>query len=146
MMSCRQPIEQRAPRGAARAGLLAQGLRFLLVGSTGTVAYLVLYLLLTTVFTDLAANAIAWLITTVATNSAHRHVTYGVRSAMGSDEVVGLVTSLAALGLTTWALALLGGSSGVAGAVALVVVNTAVGTVRFFVMRRWFAGRADVTT
>ena len=126
--------------------MLAQGLRYLLVGTTGTVAYLLLYLLMTTVFSDLAANAIAWLVTTVATNSAHRHVTYEVRSAMGSDEVVGLLTSLAALGLTTWALALLGGSSGATGAIALVAVNTAVGAVRFFVMRRWFAGRADTTT
>ena len=58
-----------------------------------------------------------------------------------SDHLVGLVSSLAALGLSSLALLLLDQPTGLDGVVALVAVNAAVGAGRFLALRWWWLGR-----
>lgn len=129
----------RAQLGSARLRrMFHQVLRFALVGGSGTAAYILLYLALAGVTTDLLANAIAWFVTTVATNSLQRHYAFGAERSGGIDDAVGLVTSLAALGATTVLLAVLTTSSAAAAVAVLVLVNTAVGAIRFLVLHYWF--------
>ncbi|RIJ69353.1 hypothetical protein D1871_22335 [Nakamurella silvestris] len=121
--------------------LLRQALKFMLVGGAGTGAYVLLYLVLAGPLGSLPANGVAWLLTTVATNNLHRWFTFGIRrpSSPAADEIVGLVSSLIALLLTTLALGLLDTTTGPAQVIALVAVNGLVGTARFLFLRGWFS-------
>jgi len=124
--------------------LLRQGARFTLVGSAGTGAYVLLYLALTGPLGSLPANGVAWLLTTVVTNNLHRWFTFGATRARtpGADEIVGLVSSLISLLLTTVALGLLDFASGPMQVIALVSVNAVVGAGRFMLLRGWFSRRS----
>ena len=76
------------------------------------------------------------------TPAAHRRYTFQLTGrASESDHLVGLVSSLAALGLSSLALLLLVEPTGLVGVVALVAVNAAVGVVRFLALRWWWLGR-----
>lgn len=121
--------------------VLAQAVRFVLVGTAGTAAYAALYLQLRMRLADPVALPLAWLVSTLATNLVHRLVTFGVRERRGraADAVVFLATSLIGLGLTT---ALLSVTAGAAGQVALIVVATGVaGVLRFVLMHAWLRVR-----
>jgi hypothetical protein len=60
------------------------------------------------------------------------------RQGVRSDRAVGLITSLAGLGASSLALALLAQPDGLSGTIALIVVNAVVGALRFFALRWWF--------
>jgi putative flippase GtrA len=121
------------------AGLTAQAIRFAAVGSTATVTQLGLYYFLSGSVGSQLANVISWLIATVLANAAHQRYTFGVTGRTGeSDQLIGLLTSLAGLGVSSAVLALLAQPTGAAGTVALIAVNAGVGALRFAALRWWF--------
>ena len=128
--------------GRLPAGLTGQGVRFAVVGSLATVTQLGLYAFLSGSVGAQLANICAWLISTLVANAGHHRYTFRVAGGSAeSDHLVGLLTSLAGLGLSSLALALLDQPSGVSGTVALIAVNAAVGVLRFLAVRWWLVGR-----
>ncbi|ROO84023.1 GtrA-like protein [Actinocorallia herbida] len=135
------PLSRDLPRGMAR-----QIPRFALVGIASTVAQLVLYVLLRSIMSPLAANALSLLITTVGNTAANRRFTFGVtgRADALRHQVQGGIAFLIGLGLSTGALALLHGladrpSRGLEVAVVL-VANALATLLRFLLMRVWVFG------
>ncbi|HYN73831.1 MAG TPA: GtrA family protein [Nakamurella sp.] len=125
-----------------RTGVTGEGLRFAAVGMAATGAQLALYAFLDGSAGPQLANVLAWLVSTLVANAAHRRYTFQLTGrACERDHLVGLVSSLAALGLSSLALALLNEPTGLDGVVALVAVNGAVGAVRFLALRWWWLGR-----
>src|ERR1700712_3263218 len=100
-----------------------QAFRYSVVGTTGTGIYIGLYLLLDLWTQPVVGNAIAWLITTVATNSVQRRFAFGVseHAHVHIDQVVGLTSSAVALLVTTLALAALPNADSAAQVAALIV-------------------------
>lgn len=132
-----------APEAVARvASLKRQGSRFTIVGSAGTGLQLGLYAVLVTVIGAQIASALSWLASTVVTNRVHRALTFEVHEHEhnGSDQTVAFVTSLAGLGITSIVLAQLADADGLAGVLAILAVNSAVGAGRFFGLRWWLGG------
>jgi putative flippase GtrA len=131
-------------RGIARLG--GELGRFALVGVASTVLYLLLFLALRGAVAPLAANAAALAISAVANTAANRRFTFGRR---GREDLVthhfqGLVVFGFCLGLTTLALAALGGlapgaSQGVEVAV-LILANAAATLLRYWLLRLWVFG------
>jgi putative flippase GtrA len=120
-------------------GLTRQGVRFTSVGSLATATQLGLYALLSGLVGAQVANITAWLVSTVVGNAAQQRFTFQVPGARAdSDRAVGLITSLAGLGASSLVLALLAQPDGLPGTIALVVVNTLIGALRFFALRWWF--------
>jgi putative flippase GtrA len=142
----RMSVLDRAP-----AGLTGQGLRFAMVGTLATLTQLGLYYFLSGSVGSQLANVVSWLVSTLVANAAHQRYTFGVshrgggrgsvRNSGESDQVVGLLTSLAGLGVSSVVLGLLAEPTGVWGTVALVAVNATVGGLRFLVLRWWFTDR-----
>jgi len=88
------------------------------------------------------ANVMAWLVCTLAANAAHRRYTFQLAGrATEADHLVGALSSLAALGLSSLALMLLDEPGGLEGIVALVAVSAVVGAARFGALRWWWLGR-----
>lgn len=121
------------------ASVTRQGSRFTVIGSAGTALQLGLYAVLVTVIGAQFASAISWLLSTLVTNRVHRALTFQVHEHEhnGSDQTAAFVTSLAGLGITSIVLAQLADADGLAGLLAILAVNTAVGAGRFFGMRWW---------
>lgn len=136
----RRPGEPRRSDLPSIKLLVGQAFRYSVVGTTGTGVYIGLYLLLDLWTQPVVGNAVAWLITTVATNSVQRRFAFGVSDRMHVhvDQVVGLGSSGVALLATTLALAGLSGSDSTGQVVALVVVNVLVGVARFLTVRWYF--------
>ena len=129
------------------AGLTGQGLRFVLVGSLAMVTQLGLYTFLAGSVGAQLANICAWLVSALIGNAAHHRFTFQVAGHAGeSDHVVGLLTSLAGLGLSSLVLAMLDQPTGLGGTVAIVAVNAGVGALRFVALRWWLIGRATPAT
>ena len=125
-----------------RTGIAGEGLRFAAVGTAATGAQLTLYAFLTGSVGPQLANVLAWLISTLVANAAHRRYTFQLSGrASEADHLVGALSSLAALGLSSVALMLLDEPSGLDGVVALVAVNAVVGAARFVALRWWWLGR-----
>ena len=125
-----------------RTGVTGEGLRFAAVGLAATGAQLALYAFLDSSVGPQLANVLAWIASTLVANAAHRRYTFQLTGrASESDHLVSLVSSLAALGLSSLALLLLDEPTGLDGVVALVAVNAAVGVVRFLALRWWWLGR-----
>ena len=125
-----------------RTGVAGEGLRFAAVGLAATGAQLALYAFLDSSIGAQLANVLAWIASTLLANAAHRRYTFRLTGrASESDHLVGLVSSLAALGLSSLALLLLDEPTGLDGVVALVAVNAAVGAGRFLALRWWWLGR-----
>lgn len=135
--------------------LSRQGLRFAVVGSLATVIQLGLYAFLSGSVGAQLANIMAWLVSTLIGNFAHHRYTFKVarvsthlgpqgRFDDQADHLVGLFTSLAGLGIGSLALDMLGNPTGLAGTIALVGVNSAVGALRFITLHQWF-GRTALT-
>lgn len=125
-------------------GQACQALKFFLIGTGGTLAYAGIYLVLRRAVPQPVALVIAWLSSTLATNLAHRVVTFGLRDAKGrlADALVFLATSL--LGLAITQSALLVHNLSPLGDVAVIVAATGVaGILRFAVMRWWTSRRAS---
>jgi putative flippase GtrA len=114
----------------------------MLVGSLSTVIQLGLYAFLAGSVGALLANVCAWLVSTMIGNAAHHRFTFRVAGHPGeSDHLVGVLTSLAGLGLSSLVLVLLDQPTGLTGTIALVAVNAAVGALRFLALRWWLVGR-----
>ena len=130
--------------GRLPSGLTGQGLRFAIVGSLASVVQLALYAFLSGSVGAQLANILAWLVSTLLGNAAHHRYTFQVTgTSTESDHLVGLLTSLAGLGISSLVLEILGEPSGLAGTIALVAVNSAVGVLRFLTLHQWF-GRSAV--
>jgi len=123
-------------------GITGQGVRFALVGTFGTVTQLALYAFLSDGLGAQLANVVAWLASTIVANAAHHRFTFKVDGAAAeSDHLVGMLTSLAGLGLSSLLLTVLSQPAGLAGTMVLVTVNAAVGGIRFLVLRWWMVLR-----
>ncbi len=116
-----------------------QGVRFFLIGSTGTALQLGLYAVSAALIGAQVASVASWLISTLVTNAAHRAFTFGVRGTERnrSDQVAAFLTCLVGLLVTSLVLAELPNATGIAGVLAILAVNTVVGAGRFFGMRWW---------
>jgi putative flippase GtrA len=120
-----------------------QVLRFAIVGTISTVAYVALYLAGRLVVPAETANAIALLVTAVANTTANRRYTFAVRGREGvaRHQAQGLVVFLAALASTSAALAAFKATgwhqSRLTELAVLVLVNLVVATGRFVLLRGW---------
>ena len=136
------PVGSRvAERVRASDGAIGQLVRYAVAGTAGTGLYLGLYLVAGLFLPTLAANVLAWLVSTAATNEAQRRLAFhaGHSEHAAADVTVGMVTSLASLAVSSVALAVLSGSSAVEQLLVLVTVTAAVGLARFLTVRAWFA-------
>jgi glycosyltransferase involved in cell wall biosynthesis len=133
---------------AARGRLGMQLGIFLVIGVLSTLAYALLFLLLRTTMTAMAANFLALLLTALANTAANRRFTFGVRGPRDAvrHQLQGLVIFAAGLAMTSGALWLLE-ATGLAGhrileVVVLTAANLFVTVMRFVAMRIWvFAHR-----
>lgn len=118
--------------------------RFIGVGSIATVVQLGLLAGLATVIEQTWANLIAWTVSTLIANAAHRRVTFGIKDPAGArrDMLVASAFSIAALVLSTAALNQLQISHAVGAVLVLVAVNALVGAVRYAGLHWWFISRA----
>jgi putative flippase GtrA len=127
----------------ARALLISQLARFLVIGGASTAAYLVLYLLLRDALGAQPANAVSLLITAVANTAVNRRLTFGIRGSRGAvrHQVLGLITFGIGLALTSGALDIQHAASPRAGRVAevtvLVIANLLATVIRFGLYRGW---------
>jgi len=122
--------------------------RFLAIGVASTLAYMLLYLVLSFVMPALAANALSMLITAVANTAANRRLTFGVRGSAGvaRHQAQGLIAFAAGLLITSGALTCLHRLSAHPGRATelavLVVANLVATAVRFLLYRLWVFGGA----
>ena len=129
-------------RLASAKGLVVRLVVFATVGGFFNVVYVGLYLLLRTLMSAQAANAIALVLSTIAGTWGHRRVTFGVRSAERTlpHQTLGLLLLAFGLAVTAGALQLLEISvtdpSRWAELLVLALANVGVGLVRFWVFRR----------
>jgi len=125
--------------------------RFLAIGVASTLAYMLLYLLLSYVMPALAANALSMLITAIANTAANRRLTFGVRGSAGAarHQAQGLIAFAAGLLITSGALTGLHRLSATPGRATelavLVVANLVATAVRFLLYRLWVFGGATVS-
>lgn len=137
------PVEQATPVPVSATGTVrGQGLRFFLIGSGGTGLQLGLYAATAWFLGVQTASVASWLVSTLVTNATHRAITFKVRGAGGnrSDQIAALVTCLVGLLVTSVVLGQSPDADGLPGLIAILVVNTVVGTGRFFGMRWWLGG------
>lgn len=139
------PVQAAAPTVAAAvtAPVVRQGARFALIGSAGTVLQLLVYVGLTDTLGVTLAGVASWVLSTLATNLAHRVFTFGVRSKnnAASDLTVAFVTCLIGLGLTTLVTTATASLSVLTALIALVGANVVAGSARFVFLRWWLARR-----
>jgi putative flippase GtrA len=128
---------------ALPSGMARQLPSFAVIGIISTVAQLLLYLVLRTALSPLAANALSLLFTTVANTAANRRFTFGVTGPANAfrQQLEAGLTFLLGLLLSTGGLALLHAlnphaSRGVELA-ALVGANGVATLVRFLLLRAW---------
>ncbi|KQW47642.1 sugar translocase [Nocardioides sp. Root1257] len=152
LVSGRLPVSdvaERLGRASADAGGGRLGLQvamFALVGVASTIAYAVLFLLLSTRVSSFTANLLALLLTAVANTAVNRRLTFGVRGREGAwgHQLRGLIVFAIGLGVTSGSLWLLHASGspsrGVEVAV-LTVANLVVTILRFVAMRAWVFAR-----
>ena len=130
-------------RGVLR--LLAAGpvARFMGIGIVSTLAYALLYLLLSGPLGAVAANAIALALTAVANTAANRALTFGVRGREGlvGHHVRGALVFVLTLALTSGALAVLHGLDAApsrALELAVLIAASVTATVtRYVALRTW---------
>jgi putative flippase GtrA len=134
-------------RGIARLG--GELSRFALVGVASTVLYLLLFLVLRAALAPLVANAAALALSAVFNTAANRRFTFGRRGRAGlaTHHFQGLVVFGACLGLTTVALAALGGlapdASQAVEVAVLIAANAGATMLRYWLLRLWVFGPRD---
>jgi putative flippase GtrA len=137
----RQPLPDPLP--GVPAGLVAQLVRFAVIGVLSTLAYVVLFLLLRHTMPAQSANLTALLITAVANTAANRRLTFGVRGSGGAAraQLQGLVVFGLGLALTSGSLAVLTAVSAhpsrVVELLMLVAANAIATLLRFVLFRGW---------
>ena len=138
-----QDVRRSAPRPGS--ALVAQLVRFGVIGVASTLAYLLLYVVLRAPFGAQLANLLALLLTAVANTAANRRLTFGITSRAGvvGHHVAGLAAFGIGLALTSgslWALHTTApAASRAAEVVTLVLANAVATLVRFVALRRVMA-------
>ncbi len=119
--------------------------RFVGVGGVATVVQLGLLAGLTLVIDEAWANLMAWSVSTLIANAAHRRLTFGIHDRAGArrDIVVATAFSIVALVVSTAMLNHLEISDAVGAVLVLVAVNTVVGGVRYVALHWWFVTRVS---
>jgi glycosyltransferase involved in cell wall biosynthesis len=141
--------ELRSSFRAAPGGLPVQILSFGVIGLISTIAYVLLYLVLSAIMPGLAANAIALLVTAVGNTAANRRMTFGIsgRAGAAGHQLKGLIAFGAGLVLTSGALFTLHHASArpsrLAEVTVLVGANLVATVLRFMLYRRWVFGHRD---
>jgi putative flippase GtrA len=134
---------------ASPGGLPVQVLSFGVIGALSTIAYVVLYLLLSASLPALAANAIALLVTAIGNTAANRRMTFGIsgRAGAAGHQLKGLIAFGAGLVLTSGALFTLHHAaarpSRLTEVTVLVGANLVATVLRFVLYRRWVFGHRD---
>ena len=135
----RAPLEPPVP--GVPKGLVGQLLRFGAVGVASTIAYLVLYLLLTGPLGAQPANLVALLVTACANTAANRRLTFGIRGGgAGRAQAQGLLVFGLALALTSGSLAALHALATPGRGLevtVLVAANLVATALRFVLLRSW---------
>jgi putative flippase GtrA len=135
-------------KGVARLLVAGPVARFLGIGVLSTLAYAILFLVLSGLAGAALANALALAVTAVGNTAANRAFTFGVR---GSEQLVrhhlrGALVFVLTLALTTGALAVLHGldpSPGRAIELAVLVAASVTATItRYLALRTWVFTRA----
>ncbi|NYJ06563.1 bifunctional glycosyltransferase family 2/GtrA family protein [Petropleomorpha daqingensis] len=146
----RQPLPDPVP--GVPPGLVAQLLRFAVIGVLSTLAYLLIFLVLHPALGAQAANFTALLLTAIANTAANRRITFGIRGSTGAavQHAQGLVVFGLGLALTSASLAVLHsvapGASRTAELLMLVAANAAATLLRFVLFRGWvFRSRRAAT-
>jgi putative flippase GtrA len=149
----REPL---TPPNAAVAGvppgMVAQLVRFGVIGVASTAAFAALYLALHAALGAQIANFLALLITALLNTAANRRFTFGVRGREGAGRhhVQGLLIFGVGLALTSGSLAVLHAVSAApdkrAELAVLVVANLVATLTRFVALRSWVFGRRDLTS
>jgi putative flippase GtrA len=116
-----------------------QVLRFLGIGVVSLLAYVVLYLLLRTVLSAQAANAVSLFVTAVANTAGNRRITFGIRGRANAvrQQLEGLIAFCVGLGVTSAALAGVPHLSRADEITVLIVANLLASMVRFTLYRSW---------
>src|SRR4051812_43669027 len=137
----RQPLPDPVP--GVPPGMVAQLLRFAVIGVLSTLAYALLFLLLHPALGAQIANFTALLLTAIANTAANRRITFGIRGSTGAaaHHAQGLVVFGLGLALTSGSLAVLHtvapGASRTAELLLLVVANAVATLLRFVLFRGW---------
>ncbi|MGZ4521667.1 MAG: GtrA family protein, partial [Mycobacteriaceae bacterium] len=149
----RQPL---TPPNAAVAGvppgMVAQLVRFGVIGVASTAAFAALYLALHAALGAQIANFLALLITAMLNTAANRRFTFGVRGRQGAGRhhVQGLLIFGVGLALTSGSLAVLHAVSAAPDKrvelAVLVVANLVATLTRFVALRSWVFGRRNLTS
>jgi putative flippase GtrA len=141
--------ELRSSFRASPGGLPVQMLSFGVIGVISTVAYVVLYLLLSGILPGQMANAVSLLVTAIGNTAANRRMTFGISGRAGATghQLKGLIAFGAGLVLTSGALFALhhGGAhpSRLADVTVLVGANLLATVLRFVLYRHWVFGRRE---
>jgi putative flippase GtrA len=132
-------MEMERTRGA---GVLAQFVRFVVVGGSSNIVYALVFLLLCS-WDAFAANVAGALINTVLANELHRRLTFQASARVhwfhaqwegGGLAILGLLLSTISLALLDlW----LPSASGLPQAILMVAVSAFVGVLRFLALRGW---------
>jgi glycosyltransferase involved in cell wall biosynthesis len=140
-------------KGVGRLMAGSRIVRFAGIGIVSTAAYAALYLLLRGELPGGAANVVALALTAVANTAANRRITFGRRGKAGvlRDQALGVFVFLAAVAITSGALALLDAvddqPARALEATVLVVASTLATVVRYLGLRFWvFAARGPGRT
>jgi putative flippase GtrA len=137
----RAPLADPVP--GVPAGLLAQLVRFAVIGLVSTLAYLALFLGLRTGIGAQPANLVALGVTAIANTAANRRVTFGIRGGPGAGraQAQGLVVFALGLALTSGTLAGLHAITPTPArgteVLLLVVANALATLLRFVLLRGW---------
>jgi putative flippase GtrA len=137
----RRPLPDPVP--GVPPGMIAQLLRFAVIGVLSTVAYLLIFVLLRSTAGAQAANLTALLLTVVANTAANRRITFGIRGSSGAAlaHAQGLVVFGLGLALTSGMLTVLHAVAPAASRATelllLVAANAAATLLRFVLFRGW---------
>ena len=124
---------------------LRQVAAFAAIGTASTLAYVLLFALFRGAIQVVPANALALAVTAVGNTAANRQWTFRARGSDGliGDHLVGIVTFLVGLGLTSAAALALQAAAPNADrrveVVVLLVASVAATAFRFLLLRTWFA-------
>ena len=137
----RQPLPDPVP--GVPPGMIAQLVRFAVIGVLSTLAYLAIFVVLHPTFGAQIANLAALLLTAIANTAANRRITFGIRgrSGVATHHLQGLVVFGLGLALTSGSLAVLhalvGQATRTQELLLLVAANAAATLLRFVLFRGW---------